>query len=309
MSIKIMSDVWARSRYGGERLLLMLAIADAANESNGCTAWPSMAYLGKKTRVSGRYVTKLIKEMCDEPRPELKLVKAGGGRSANTYLIMIDNLGDTPEQVGGGVQVFTPEHTGGGGVNTRGGVGCTGVHPNRNSKRNGTVSIENSPDGEVGGETLPVYHAEETHEETVKLPTLQAPGRLEGYAIDAYPVSVRAYVERVAEVLRVQVPFKVTGGKMRPDTYWIKGAGELRDACGDAGPDVINAVAREYPDATFATPASFVNLARVVAGRMRSGDPVRTNGRKPVAVRKMSRGMEEAMEASAQAEIETVERI
>ncbi len=61
MSIKIMSHVWERSQQKGSRLLLLLAIADHADE-NGF-AWPGIATLAEKIRMSERHTKRLIGEL------------------------------------------------------------------------------------------------------------------------------------------------------------------------------------------------------------------------------------------------------
>ena len=50
MSMRMMTQVWERSQHKGSELLLMLAIADNANDQG--VAYPSKKTLAKKTRLS-----------------------------------------------------------------------------------------------------------------------------------------------------------------------------------------------------------------------------------------------------------------
>lgn len=63
MSIKIMSRVWEQSKQGGSQLLLLLAIADNANDSG--YAWPGQEYLAKKIRMNRRSIPRLTKKLED----------------------------------------------------------------------------------------------------------------------------------------------------------------------------------------------------------------------------------------------------
>jgi hypothetical protein len=57
MSIAIMSRLWTESPHKGSELLLLLAIADNANDDG--VAWPSQETLAAKTRLSVRQVRRL----------------------------------------------------------------------------------------------------------------------------------------------------------------------------------------------------------------------------------------------------------
>lgn len=61
MSIRYMTRVWDDSRLDGPRLLMMLALADHANDDGVC--WPSKQALQKRTRKSQTRVYALIKEL------------------------------------------------------------------------------------------------------------------------------------------------------------------------------------------------------------------------------------------------------
>jgi hypothetical protein len=64
MSIKIMSQVWDSEKFDGRTLLLLLALADSANDEGVC--WPSLQTLMKKTRLPERTVYQAIKTLIDD---------------------------------------------------------------------------------------------------------------------------------------------------------------------------------------------------------------------------------------------------
>lgn len=63
MSIAVMTRVWSHSQQKGSALLLLLAVADAANDDG--YAFPGIAHLARKTRMSERNVMRLIQK-CEE---------------------------------------------------------------------------------------------------------------------------------------------------------------------------------------------------------------------------------------------------
>lgn len=64
LSIRIMSEVWAFATQKGSKLLLLLAIADFADDHG--RAFPSVPTLAKKTRLSVRNVQYMLKALEDE---------------------------------------------------------------------------------------------------------------------------------------------------------------------------------------------------------------------------------------------------
>ena len=81
-----MTQVWQHSRHKGGSLLLLLAIADFADDEG--TAWPSITTLAAKARMSERNIQYALKEL--EQSGELT-IQAGGGRS-NTNLYKVQNF-------------------------------------------------------------------------------------------------------------------------------------------------------------------------------------------------------------------------
>lgn len=61
MSIKLMSYVWEHANAKGADLLLLLALADMANDDGD--SWPSVATLAKRTRLDIRRVRRMLKQL------------------------------------------------------------------------------------------------------------------------------------------------------------------------------------------------------------------------------------------------------
>lgn len=91
MSIKHMTDVWEnRKHLSGSRLLLMLAIADHANDEGVC--WPSIPTLAARIRASERQTMRLIKDLAE--CGDIEILQRGDGRGhSNVYQIKGDIQG------------------------------------------------------------------------------------------------------------------------------------------------------------------------------------------------------------------------
>ncbi len=83
MSIKAMSEVWEHSKQKGNGLLLLLAIADFANDELKC--FPSVDRLAFKTRMSRRNVQTLVRQMAEEG--EILIHENAGPKGCNVYEI------------------------------------------------------------------------------------------------------------------------------------------------------------------------------------------------------------------------------
>jgi uncharacterized phage protein (TIGR02220 family) len=94
-------------------LLVLLALADNADEATGL-AWPSLAYLAKKTRKDERWVQRCLRDL---ERAGAIRTERRDGRS-NHYYLMIGEVAHTPGVTKEGV-VISP---GGGGHIATGGV-------------------------------------------------------------------------------------------------------------------------------------------------------------------------------------------
>ncbi len=84
MSVYLTNEVWQNSSHKGSELLLLLAIADQANEQGVC--WPSVNYLARKCRLSPRQVKRLIEKLVESG--ELGVEQGGGRRFTNIYHIL-----------------------------------------------------------------------------------------------------------------------------------------------------------------------------------------------------------------------------
>lgn len=82
MSIKEMGRVWSESKQSNNPLLLMLAIADNANDNGYC--YPGINYLAKKVRVSERTILRMIIAL--EKSGELAVVHRR--KVGNAYMIL-----------------------------------------------------------------------------------------------------------------------------------------------------------------------------------------------------------------------------
>ena len=80
-----MTWVWDHAEAAGTDLLLMLAIADSADDQ-GRNAWPSVADLSRKTRLDERTVQRRLKRLRDQGRIAIEV---GGGRRRNRYAILM----------------------------------------------------------------------------------------------------------------------------------------------------------------------------------------------------------------------------
>ncbi|NGO73469.1 helix-turn-helix domain-containing protein [Streptomyces sp. SB3404] len=84
MSIKVTNWVWARSESRNGPRLVMLALADRADDDG--FAWPSIEDLCERTKLSPRAVQKAISNLVE--LGELKVESGGGRRVRNRYTII-----------------------------------------------------------------------------------------------------------------------------------------------------------------------------------------------------------------------------
>jgi Helix-turn-helix domain len=92
VSIKVMDRVWEHSKANGTPLLVLLCLADWANDDGEC--WPSISTIGKKCRLKdNRHVKRVIREL--ERINEVVVVVEGGkssrkgGVRSNLYMITV----------------------------------------------------------------------------------------------------------------------------------------------------------------------------------------------------------------------------
>jgi len=91
MSISAMTQVWEHSKVKGTELLLLLALADYANDKG--IAWPGIDSLAHRIRQSRRNVTRLLRNL--EKRGELTIEVNAGPYGANLYKLPVVALAMT----------------------------------------------------------------------------------------------------------------------------------------------------------------------------------------------------------------------
>ncbi|MGW1102762.1 helix-turn-helix domain-containing protein [Streptomyces sp. NPDC002540] len=109
MSIKVTNWVWARSESRNGARLVMLALADRADDNGFC--WPSIDDLAERTRLSPRAVQKGIATLVKNG--ELNVENGGGRHRSNRYRIIpkpctSDGVTDQEPRTSDGV---SPEET------------------------------------------------------------------------------------------------------------------------------------------------------------------------------------------------------
>lgn len=86
MSVLASSWVWRYAQAGGTALIVLLAIADHADDDG--FAFPSIATLARKARLDERTVQRIIRRLVD--LGALQIVEATtGGRRSNTYRLVM----------------------------------------------------------------------------------------------------------------------------------------------------------------------------------------------------------------------------
>lgn len=83
MSIKIMTRVWESSQASGSDLLLLLALADNADDTGYC--WPGIEYLARKIRMTTQSVISITRRLEETG----ELVVARSRRHGNCYVILV----------------------------------------------------------------------------------------------------------------------------------------------------------------------------------------------------------------------------
>lgn len=106
MSIKIMSNVWQSADADGGTLLVLLALADFANDDGEC--WPSVRTLSKKARLSERQTQYAITDLIDAGVVERDL--NAGPHHSNLYRVIGGAISAGVQPAGAqGVQPTAPK--------------------------------------------------------------------------------------------------------------------------------------------------------------------------------------------------------
>lgn len=122
MSIKAMMQVWQYSRARGSALVVMLALADMANDDFEC--YPGKAKLSAKTRCDIRSLTRILSDL--EAAGELMIIRrrVGSLNQSNIYKLVVGQ--EVVTQESSGVVTHTPLGSGSG-VTRGSGSGVTRV--------------------------------------------------------------------------------------------------------------------------------------------------------------------------------------
>jgi hypothetical protein len=91
-----MKAVWDYSKQKGAKLLLLLAIADNADDEDGM-AFPGLKYLSNKVRMSQRHVKRMVQELAETD--ELAVVWGGGRGHSNRYYLLLNMTGEAAAEI------------------------------------------------------------------------------------------------------------------------------------------------------------------------------------------------------------------
>lgn len=105
MSVEVMSLVWRDKTLSGTELLLMLALADRADDHGVC--YPSVDSLASKTRKSRRTVQETVATL--EKDHKLSVQPNAGPNGTNIYRLNLKTVAEGGAETARGV--FTPEGT------------------------------------------------------------------------------------------------------------------------------------------------------------------------------------------------------
>jgi len=92
MSIRVTSKVWEHSAHKGTTLLVLLSLADQANDEGWC--WPSIGTIAAKSRMSERQVQRAIQSLAASG--EIEIAAGAGPGKVNRYRVLTERLGRGP---------------------------------------------------------------------------------------------------------------------------------------------------------------------------------------------------------------------
>lgn len=94
MSVRVLTDVWDSGLYHGGMLLVLLAMADWADDRGG-NIFPTISTLARKARLTERAVQSAIEKLKEDGIVEVVAKASGRPGMANEYRIAIEKLKDT----------------------------------------------------------------------------------------------------------------------------------------------------------------------------------------------------------------------
>jgi hypothetical protein len=100
MSIAVMTSVWEHSKQRGGSLLILLALADHANDEGLC--WPGLERLAKKSRMSVRQVQRCLEALREAG--EIAVESQAGPHGTNQYTVVLAGDKMSRPHLGGGRQ-------------------------------------------------------------------------------------------------------------------------------------------------------------------------------------------------------------
>lgn len=209
MSNEALTAVWKHSPARGGKLLVMLALADYADEHGW--SYPSVGTLAKKARLSVRAVQFAIRTLVEEG--QLKIDEGGGPMGVNRYQVVMQGGADSA-----GVQIL------------RGEAGFTGGV--QSATRGGAISDRGGEAHFTGGvKPASPNPSRNPQEEPSEEPPPEPPARAAGAA--AQGEGSETFTAQVAPVLVQATGFRgtVAGGK---PAAWL---GQCLEILGDATDD------------------------------------------------------------------------
>ncbi len=136
MSIYKIVDSWKHSKAEGAALLILLAMADFANEDGIC--WPSITTLATRGRVHTRTAQRAVREL--EQLGEIVCTKRGSGSSPSVYKVVVGEeqrggiMPGVEEQRGGNTPGEGRQYAGGGAVLRRPNRHITVIEPSKKTQ-------------------------------------------------------------------------------------------------------------------------------------------------------------------------------
>ena len=88
MSVRTMARVWADSKHAGSELLMLLAIADFADDDGN--AYPAVPTLAAKCRTTPRHANRLLSALRASGELEIRINE--GPRGTNRYRVMFERM-------------------------------------------------------------------------------------------------------------------------------------------------------------------------------------------------------------------------
>lgn len=101
MSLDALTAVWKHSEQKGGDLLVLLALADYADDMD--CVWPSVETLASKARLTSRHIRRILRRL--ESAGEIELLESGGldggrGRAATYRIVVADKMSARTNAVG-----------------------------------------------------------------------------------------------------------------------------------------------------------------------------------------------------------------